>query len=300
LTIEETISYINKISKESTPPEIRDDCNCDFYDVLELANDGNITITHYTKKYNCKSSKDRTEAWTKTTFHSSVIDVDRIQIDKRIGWINIPTKNDENRIKLTKLFTVQNHESQAEFLNAIHVLYDDNYIEQKVLNAYRYLFSKIAESGKYPFIDNDPFAPQNVEPKPSFPTQSISTDIPVQNRGGVLFVKVKIGNISHDFILDSGSDEVNISKELFQNLVSNGLITREDNLCYGLYRIADGSIISCRRVRLKSLTIGALTVHNVSTSIGDSNSPLLLGQSFLQKFKSWHIDNVTSTLYLEK
>ena len=40
-------------------------------------------------------------------------------------------------------------------------------------------------------------------------------------------------------------------------------------------------------------------VENVRASIGDVKGSLLLGQSFLEKFKSWSMDNTNHELVLE-
>jgi hypothetical protein len=46
------------------------------------------------------------------------------------------------------------------------------------------------------------------------------------------------------------------------------------------------------------LTVGDKTLQNVTASLAPVNGPLLLGQSFLSRFKSWSIDNQRQVLYL--
>lgn len=48
-----------------------------------------------------------------------------------------------------------------------------------------------------------------------------------------------------------------------------------------------------------SLKVGDQIVENVCASIGDEKGILLLVQSFLDKFKSWSMDNGTHELVLE-
>jgi predicted aspartyl protease len=47
------------------------------------------------------------------------------------------------------------------------------------------------------------------------------------------------------------------------------------------------------------LKVGDQTITNVRASIADVNGSLLLGQSFLNKFKSWSQDNATHELVLQ-
>jgi predicted aspartyl protease len=47
------------------------------------------------------------------------------------------------------------------------------------------------------------------------------------------------------------------------------------------------------------LKIGDLVVEDVKASVTPSHASLLLGQSFLERFKSWSIDNTTHELLLE-
>ena len=44
--------------------------------------------------------------------------------------------------------------------------------------------------------------------------------------------------------------------------------------------------------------MGDLVLNNVAASIASANGSLLLGQSFLSRFKSWSIDNARQVLVL--
>jgi hypothetical protein len=50
---------------------------------------------------------------------------------------------------------------------------------------------------------------------------------------------------------------------------------------------------------IRSLKVGNRIVHNVRASIASPKANLLLGQSFLQQFNSWSIDNARHALVLE-
>ena len=47
------------------------------------------------------------------------------------------------------------------------------------------------------------------------------------------------------------------------------------------------------------LKVGNFTVKNLIISVGDENSPLLLGKNFLDKFETWTIDNSKKTIKLK-
>jgi aspartyl protease family protein len=113
-------------------------------------------------------------------------------------------------------------------------------------------------------------------------------------------IKVTIGNIERKFVLDSGASDISISEDLENELIKNGVIKRENYKASALYKLADGSIVQKRRLTLPALTIGNVTLTNVSASIGIGSTPLLLGKSFLDRFKSWTIDNSSQILKLEK
>jgi hypothetical protein len=51
--------------------------------------------------------------------------------------------------------------------------------------------------------------------------------------------------------------------------------------------------------RIKSLKVGDRTLENVVGSAAAADGSLLLGQSFLGRFKSWSIDNTKHALVLE-
>jgi predicted aspartyl protease len=50
---------------------------------------------------------------------------------------------------------------------------------------------------------------------------------------------------------------------------------------------------------IRSLRVGNTVVHNVKAGVVSSKGSLLLGQSFLERFKSWSIDNTKHVLLLD-
>jgi clan AA aspartic protease (TIGR02281 family) len=102
-----------------------------------------------------------------------------------------------------------------------------------------------------------------------------------------------------DFLLDSGAADVAIPGEVVLTLMHTGTITRADFLGTEQYRLADGSNIDGETVQIHTLQVGDRTVENVTASVSKAGSDLLLGQSFLQHFKSWSLSNEQRQLILE-
>jgi len=50
--------------------------------------------------------------------------------------------------------------------------------------------------------------------------------------------------------------------------------------------------------RIRSLTANGVEIGNVKASVAPVAGDLLLGQSFLSRFKSWSIDNARQALVL--
>jgi clan AA aspartic protease (TIGR02281 family) len=114
-------------------------------------------------------------------------------------------------------------------------------------------------------------------------------------------LKINIAGISKYFIIDSGASNISISTNLEKELLLKGIIKKEDYFDDEIYALADGSIIKCKVIIINNVGIGNFKVNNVKINIfSNLDNDLLLGKSFLDKFKKWTINNENSTLYLEK
>jgi hypothetical protein len=86
---------------------------------------------------------------------------------------------------------------------------------------------------------------------------------------------------------------------VFSTLRRTGSIKDTDIIGVQTYELADGSKTQEAMFKIRSLKIGNKTVENVRGSVASAKGSLLLGQSFLERFKSWSIDNTTHELLLE-
>ena len=118
--------------------------------------------------------------------------------------------------------------------------------------------------------------------------------------GGTFVVPVRINDqITLKFVVDSGASDVTVPADVVMTLLRTGTITDSDFLGTQKYRMADGSTVPSQQFVIRSLKVGDRTLENVTGSIAPVEGSLLLGQSFLRRFKSWSIDNQREALILQ-
>ena len=125
------------------------------------------------------------------------------------------------------------------------------------------------------------------------------TVVPMISQGGTFVVPVRINDqITLNFVVDSGASDVTVPTDVVSTLKRTGTIADADLLDKQTYRLADGSTAPSQRFVIRSLKIGDKILENVVGSISPSAGDMLLGQSFLNRFKSWSIDNQRQVLIL--
>lgn len=107
------------------------------------------------------------------------------------------------------------------------------------------------------------------------------------------------GTITLPFTLDSGAADVSVPLDVFSTLRRTGTIKDTDITGEQTYVLADGSTRQAAMFTIRSLKVGDKIVENVKGSVAPLQGSLLLGQSFLERFKSWSIDNTKHVLLLE-
>src|SRR6202040_894745 len=118
-------------------------------------------------------------------------------------------------------------------------------------------------------------------------------------QGGVLLVPVLINDkLPLDFVIDSGASDVTVPADVVSTLMRTGTLVPADFTGTQMYVLADGSKVPSQTFRIRSLKVGDLVLNNVGASVASTNGALLLGQSFLGRFKSWSIDNIRQVLVL--
>jgi clan AA aspartic protease (TIGR02281 family) len=146
------------------------------------------------------------------------------------------------------------------------------------------------------------WAPPNWTP-PSLPSPaSTPTRIPLQRDNAGDYVEATVNGTQRvRFILDTGCSDVSLSQTLVARLRAEGSLTAADSLGTATFSTANGKVQG-ERFLLRSLQVGSRTVYKVVGSVTYSTASddiMLLGQTFLRKFKSWSIDNGKAELVLE-
>ena len=173
--------------------------------------------------------------------------------------------------------------------------------------AYKW-FSLSAASGYTEAIKGRDFitarmTPVQLEEAQKLVPQPPKADIVISMRrvGGVHVVPVLINDAIHlDFVVDSGAADVSIPATAVSKLVQEGTLDDKDFIGQRTYRLADGSTTVLKTFRIRSLKIGDTVVENVVGSVASAQGFPLLGQSFLNHFRSWSIDNKTHELLLNE
>lgn len=137
-------------------------------------------------------------------------------------------------------------------------------------------------------------------PRKSKATIASALSIPLLQQGGTFIVPVQInGAITLNFVVDSGAADVSIPSDVVTTLMRTGTLKKSDFLGQKTYVLADGSKVPSQTFRIRSMKVGDRVVENITGSVSSADGVLLLGQSFLGRFKSWSIDNSKHVLLLE-
>ena len=123
--------------------------------------------------------------------------------------------------------------------------------------------------------------------------------VKMEQVGGVFVVPVRFNEvITLNAIVDSGASDVSVPADLVLTLMRANTVTSGDFLGQQTYVLADGSKVPSHQFRIRSLRVGSKTIQNVIATVASVNADILLGQSFLSKFKSWSVDNEKHALVL--
>jgi clan AA aspartic protease (TIGR02281 family) len=137
---------------------------------------------------------------------------------------------------------------------------------------------------------------------PPAATVSASTlTVTLRRQSGVLMVPAVLnGTVSANFVVDSGASDVVIPESLMQEMRKAGKFSDADYTGTQMVKIADGSVVKARTLVLRSFAVGNRVLDNVRASVAPAKAVPLLGQSFLQRFSSWSIDNERQVLLLKE
>ena len=129
--------------------------------------------------------------------------------------------------------------------------------------------------------------------------ESSGEEVLLKENRGIFVVPVEINGVTTlDFAVDSGASTVTVPRNVYDTLVRTGTINDSDIIGQGTILLADGSKSKLPVFRIRSLKVGDKTIKNVIATVLPLGGQLLLGQSFLARFKSWSLDNKKHVLLL--
>lgn len=131
------------------------------------------------------------------------------------------------------------------------------------------------------------------------PDVQVGEVIALQKLGGVYHVPVELnGFLELMFILDTGAAEMSIPSNVVQSLMRAGTVDENDYLSGKIFVLANGRRVESPRIMLRKVKIGHRVLHNVPATVSEAHSPLLLGQSLLEKMGSYTFDPQSQLLVL--
>ena len=127
------------------------------------------------------------------------------------------------------------------------------------------------------------------------------TEVAITRRsGGTFNVDCSVNGLPLSMIFDTGASDVTISKVEADFMLKNDYLSKDDIKGKKYYQVADGGISEGTVITLKEVKIGDAVLHNVDASVVKSQkAPLLLGESVLQKFGTFTVDNINSKLIIK-
>lgn len=168
-----------------------------------------------------------------------------------------------------------------------HMMTDDDIDNIRNLDAFKVLMEK--------------YFPQEVKQEASDDTLVEYTEkvveVPFTRHGGVTQVKCMVNGLPLHFIFDTGAADVTISRVEATFMFKNEYLSANDVIGKARYMDANGDISVGTVLNIKKITFGGLELENVRASVVESNnSPLLLGQSVLNRLGKIEIDYDRSVL----
>ena len=127
------------------------------------------------------------------------------------------------------------------------------------------------------------------------------TEVPITRKaGGTFNVDCSVNGLALNMIFDTGASDVSISKVEADFMLKNNYLSMSDIKGKQYYQTADGGISEGTVITVKEVRIGDAVLHNVDASVVKSQkAPLLLGESVLQKFGTFTVDNINSKLIIK-
>jgi len=130
-----------------------------------------------------------------------------------------------------------------------------------------------------------------------YPVDNNIINVPLIKSENLYYLYIQIGDANKKYIFDSGASYISLSEDDYKQFVDNNIVNTKPT--FKQFALADGSIIVKKCVLIPEWKMGKIILRNVNAVIVKNGEPLLFGESVLNQFKSWKIDNNTNKLIIE-
>jgi hypothetical protein len=157
-----------------------------------------------------------------------------------------------------------------------------------------------AKKGLDRLSSNKPLPP--AQPGAHFNLPATTLSVPLRPTPlGILAVPVLLnGAVAANFAVDSGAALVVVPEGIVQALRAAGKLSDADFHGESTARLADGTPVKSKLFTLRQVAVGNRVLENIPAAALPGKGLPLLGQSFLQRFNSWSIDNDRKLLFLQE
>lgn len=133
------------------------------------------------------------------------------------------------------------------------------------------------------------------------PEEPVLTEVPMQRHsGGTFEIPCSVNGLDLNMLFDTGASDVTISSVEANFMFKNNYLSKDDIKGKNYYQIANGDLVEGTVITLKEVKVGDAVLKNVDASVVKSQkAPLLLGESVLQKFGTYTVDNINSKLIIK-
>lgn len=150
---------------------------------------------------------------------------------------------------------------------------------------YEFACNQILDKNGVCFIDNTSVF-EKVNNKNNLQNKFV---LPIFSEGDMKFIFISFSGKKYKYLIDSGASDIIINSEIENHLINNGQLLPENYVGQKSYEIANGDIITLKFANLPYIELNNNKFYNIDIAIGDNNSSLLMGMSFLNRF-DWKIN----------
>ncbi|MEX6686111.1 retropepsin-like aspartic protease [Danxiaibacter flavus] len=150
----------------------------------------------------------------------------------------------------------------------------------------------------------DPFQTENEEEK-NWTSRArndvkgpLADSVNVLNLGGMSFIKIKMGDETLVWLLDTGASDMLINKDMEEKLKKENMLS--NYIGTGEYEMANGAVDTCRKYRLNNIQVGNYSIDNVVVAVTEKGKKIIAGKALLNKFANWELNNQKGLLILTK